>query len=348
MSLYKKLKAKNKSIYTLDYTLNNPALLFALLYKNRWSNYLNNKKSQLFSSINPPLPYTLQIEPVCGCNLNCPLCPVGNKTLKRKKGHMTLNTFKRTIDQLQDSVAYVYLTNWGEPLINKDIFRMIEYARKKNIFVSLSTNGYFLTEDKIKGILDSGLNFIRISIDGASQKTYLTYRAGSNFEKVKKNIQKLVLERGNKKYPFIEIQFIIMKHNEHEIPKIKQLAKQLGVDKLSLKTLLIYKKDDIEKYLPTKKEYRRYIITQGNVKPKKRKKCYLPWLQMVINWNGDVSVCCVDENVNIKMGNINKQTAKEIWNGKKYRAFRKLLLKDPSKIKICSTCSAIQPRFIED
>lgn len=348
MSLYKKLKGKYKSLYTLDYVINNPALLSALFHKNRWLNYIKNKKEGLFNSLTPTLPYTLQIEPVCGCNLNCPLCPVGNKTLKRKEGHMTFDTFKRTIDQLQDSVAYIYLTNWGEPLLNKDIFKMIRYAREKNIFVSLSTNGYFLIEDKIQNILDSGLNFIRISIDGASQETYLNYREGSDFEKVKNNLQRLVLDRGNKKYPFIEMQFIIMKHNEHEIPKIKQLAKQLGVDKLSLKTLLIYKKDDIGKYLPTKKEYRRYTITQGTAEPKKRKKCYLPWLQMVVNWNGDISVCCVDYDVNLKMGNINEQTAKEIWHSTKYVAFRKQILKDPSKIKICSTCSAIQQRFIED
>ena len=127
-----------------------------------------------------------------------------------------------------------------------------------------------------------------------------------------------------------------MKHNEQEIDKIIKIAKQIGVDTLFFKSIGIMDtevKEDIKKYLPTKKEFIRKSFE------KIENKCDYLWEEITINVDGSVVPCCRDANNKYVFGNIFKQNFKQIWNNKKYQNFRKTILKNKKSINICKFCS---------
>lgn len=290
-------------------------------------------------------PLTLMIEPTNICNLKCPLCPTGAGLIKRKKGFLTFYNFKKVIDEIGDYIIHLRLWNWGEPLLNKDIFRIISYAKKKEIFTNLSTNSHFLNKEIAKKLIKSKLDELIISLDGASEETYKEYRKGGDFKKVIDSIKFLVNEKNrlNKKLPYINLQFIIMKHNEKEIDKIKNLAKKINVDELSFKTVGImnyFSNEDIKKYLPDEGIYSRYIIKNNKLTPKRKIKnwCDFLWGEMTINWDGDAVPCCFDMNNLHVFGNVFNQRVKEVWNNKNYINFRKMILKNKKEITLCKEC----------
>ncbi len=290
-------------------------------------------------------PLTLMIEPTNTCNLKCPLCPTGAGLIKREKGFLTFTNFKKVIDEAGDYIIHLRLWNWGEPLLNKNIFEMISYAKQKKIIVNLSTNSSFLTKEIVTRLINSGLDELIVSLDGACEETYQKYRKGGDFKKVVDSIRFLADEkkRLNKKTPSVKLQFIIMKHNEHEIEKMKSLAKIMGIDELSFKTAGImdyFSTEDIKKYLPCKKEYSRYTINNGRVISKKRVNnwCDSLWEEIIVNWDGSVVPCCFDMNNLFVLGNAFSDKIKDIWNNKKYISFRKTVLKNKKSISLCKDC----------
>jgi radical SAM protein with 4Fe4S-binding SPASM domain len=115
---------------------------------------------------------------------------------------------------------------------------MIEYAREKNIYVWSSTNGHFLSEENIRETIASGLNKLVISLDGTDQETYQQYRVSGSYQKVVEGLRDFVRIRNEAgiRLPHLEIQFLVLKSNEHQIKEIKKLGNSLGVDRVVLKT----------------------------------------------------------------------------------------------------------------
>lgn len=321
-------------------------LKYLLFTRKKLINFLLCKISKRLKLIRPlGYPSTLMIEPTNICNLKCPLCPTGAGLIKRKKGYLSFSDFKKVVDEIKDHIFHLRLWNWGEPLLNKEIFKFISYAKSKKIFVNLSTNSSFLDEEITKKIIYSGLDELIISLDGASDKTYNQYRKGGNFQKVLKAIESLVFEKNklHKQTPHIKLQFILMKNNEHEIEKIKRLAKKIGVDELVFKTVGImdyFSQEDIKKYLPSNKKYSRYDFSNGTIASKifLKNSCDSLWEETVVNWDGEVVPCCFDMNNIFSFGNAFSESIKSIWRGQKYSSFRKLILTKKSKIPLCKNC----------
>lgn len=331
------MKLKNKLKYFLKYVILNPRKLL---------NFFLYKISKFFK-INPPLnfPTTIMIEPTNICNLHCPLCPTGAGLIKREKGYISFNNFKKVFLPYSKYAFHLRLWNWGEPLLNNDLPEIISFAKSKNLFVNVSTNSSFLNKDISKKIIDSGLDELIISLDGASKETYKNYRKGGDFEKIIDSIKFLTSykKKIKKLTPYIKLQFIIMKYNEHEIEKIKILSKKLGVDELIFKTVGIMDyslKEDIKKYLPINKKYSRYSLEEGSVKSKNNlsNNCDFIWNEIVINWDGTVVPCCFDMNNSHVLGNSLNQSIKEIWKGEKYKQFRESILKNKKSIPLCKNC----------
>lgn len=331
------MKIKRKIKYFTKYILLHPSRLINLL-ETRIS-----KKLKLAKVLG--YPPTLMMEPTNICNLKCPLCPTGAGFIKRAKGFLAFQNFKKVIDELFLYIYHLRLWNWGEPLLNKELFQMISYAKRKKIFVNLSTNSYFLDKNISNQVIKSGLDELIISLDGASEETYKKYRKGGDFKKVIESIRFLVNEKKRLKCdtPHIKLQFIIMKSNENEIQKIKSLSNHLGVDELVFKTVGImdyFSKEDIKKYLPQNKKYSRYLLNNNRVMPKKKVKneCDFLWNEIVVNWDGSVVPCCFDMNNLFVLGNAFQDKIKEIWNNKKIIHLRKTILKNKKSIALCKDC----------
>ncbi len=288
-------------------------------------------------------PMSFSIEPTNRCNLNCPECPSGLGELTRPLGLLSFEKFKVWIDQIKDHAFYVQLYFQGEPFINKDLPEMLDYARKQNIYTSISTNGLLLNNKNIKQILDSPPDKLIFSIDGLDEETYQNYRVGGKFEDVDKSFRMFMKEKKKRKQkkPFVEFQFIVMKQNEHQIESVKKYAKELGVDKVALKTMQVSSYESAIHYLPKNKKYSRYKIENGTFKIKKKlgNRCFALWRTSVITWDGIVVPCCFDKDATYKLGNIIQNNFSEIWTNINYNNFRQGVLNDRASIPICTNCT---------
>jgi len=297
----------------------------------------------LKKSIHVGMPVSVSVEPTTSCNLHCPECPSGKRIFTRPTGSLSVDLFLNIIKDIQSSIVYLTLYFQGEPYLNHNFFIFVNEARKRNIYVATSTNGHFLDKDNAKKTIESGLNRLIISVDGANQLTYEKYRKGGNLEKVKEGIKNLVEARNEGTNTlYIILQFIVFKFNEEEIKEIKALAIDLGVDELQLKTAQIYNYQNGNPLIPSNDKYSRYNKKDDGtyqLKRQSKNKCFRMWSSSVISWDGLVVPCCFDKDAEFKMGDLKKETFKTIWNSTKYNDFRNEILKNRTTINICTNCS---------
>ncbi len=287
------------------------------------------------------MPYSISIEPTNFCNLQCPLCPVGKNTLGRKKGFMDLESYKRLIDETSPYLFNLLLSVWGEPMLHKDIYGMISYAKKKKIKVTVMTNGHFFdTEEAVQRLVDSKLDNLLLALDAVDQETLAKYRKNGNYQKIVDGIKSIVKEkkRQNSRYPRLELQFVVMKHNQHQIKDIKKLARQLQVDTFVLKTTIVNTKEEAEQFQPDDISLRRNRREVKNG-------CPSLWTDATVYWDGSVVPCCIDYKSEHLFGNIENEDLKHIWNNKKFMRFRGQVLKNKKALNLCSSCPGGDDNF---
>jgi len=318
-------------------------------------------------------PYVMLMDPVGYCNLKCPFCSTGNGSLSRDKQKLSLSTFKHIIDHLGPYLFKLQLYNWGEPLLNKDLPQMVKHVKKHNVVTEISTNLSFpMSEEYAEEIVDSGLDFMLCSIDGASQETYEKYRVGGNFELTMKNMKMLNKKKKEKKLktPLIIWRFLVFRHNQHEIEKAKKMAKELGVE---MKFIRPFVRDDKPEWASTLPEFTplehfnpeiqnkdpsdsQQLITISKNKNEKKetfpstsekdsnlsnenpKPCTWLWSSITINANSSVSPCCAITEQKNDFGVV-EDSIKSVWNNENYRSARAIFNgTTPGPKTICHSC----------
>lgn len=324
-------------------------LLAQTLSLQKVYNFLQIYQSFHFSrwkgrSFHKGMPVKIGIEPTTSCNLRCPECPSGLRSFTRPTGMLNQTLHREIIDQLYRELVFLLLYFQGEPYLNPGFLDMAAYARDKGIYAATSTNGHYLTEEKCRLTIESRLSEVIISIDGTTQETYQAYRVGGNLEKVKAGVRNLVEARkaAGTVYPFIMIQFLVVKPNEHQIADIQQMGRDLGVDKVVFKTAQIYDYEDGSELIPTLDRYSRYKKDSNgkySIKNTLDNQCWKLWHGAEITWDGKVLPCCFDKDAQHEMGNLQNQSFREIWQSTPYEDFRNQLLTSRSEIEMCRNCS---------
>ena len=290
-------------------------------------------------------PISISFEPTTSCNLRCPECPSGLRAFTRPTGMLERNFFNETIDQLHKDLTYLVFYFQGEPYLNPSFLEMVKYAHSKKIYTATSTNAHYLNDKNAKATIESGLDRLIISIDGTTQETYQQYRVGGKLDKVLEGARNIVKWKKDLKSrtPFIIFQFLVVRHNEHQIEDIHSLAKEIGVDQVRLKTAQVYDyENDPNQLIPTNNKYSRYKKNrQGKMefKGNNQKHCWRLWHDPVITWDGSVVPCCFDKDAQHKLGDLSKQSFKELWHNKDYQNFRSKVLESRKNIDICENCS---------
>ncbi|MEN7548725.1 SPASM domain-containing protein [Rapidithrix thailandica] len=303
-------------------------------YWSRWTGKANIKG----------LPLSIAFEPTTACNLRCPECPSGLRAFSRATGNLKGDLFKRTIDELHETLLYLIFYFQGEPFIHPKFLDLVQYASSKKIYTATSTNGHFLTDTIARKTVESGLDRLIISIDGTTQEVYQSYRKEGDLEKVIAGTKNVIKWKKSLKSrtPHIVFQFLVVRPNEHQIADVKKLAKELGVDEVGLKTAQIYDYENGSPLIPTIDRYSRYARQADGsytIKNKLVDGCWKMWHSCVITWDGLVVPCCFDKDAHHRLGDLQKGSFSELWNSRPYQGFRQTLLRSRSKIEMCKNCT---------
>ncbi len=289
------------------------------------------------------VPFNVSIEPTTNCNLGCPECPSGLKQFTRPTGNLEYSFYKKTIDEIGESLIYLYFYFQGEPYMHPRFLELVKYAAEKNIYTVTSTNAHYLTERKARETVESGLDRILISIDGTTQETYEQYRVGGKLEKVIEGTKNLVKARRElkSKTPHIIFQFLVVKPNEHQIEEVQKLGKELGVDEVKLKTAQVYDYENGNDLIPSIDRYSRYKEKNGKytIKNELLNHCWKLWHSCVITWDGRIVPCCFDKDAQHQLGDLNEKSFRDIWQSTLYQSFRSRILSSRKEIDICTNCS---------
>ena len=290
-----------------------------------------------FSTKVPP-PSFASYEPTNVCNLACEMCPSGKGMLKRPRGTANMDLYRKFITENRKTLTNIMLHFQGEPLMFQQLGEMIGFARQNRIHTMFSTNGQLLAQS-IDLIRNARPDHIIVSLDGLSDETYTKYRVGGKVQNVFDGLEKLS-QLPIKERPYIELQFLVFSHNEHEIPKLKNLKKKYSIDKITLKSAQIYEESQID-FLPENQKYSRYNISNGKIKLKKESEnhCKRLIFGTVVCFDGRVVPCCFDKDADHEFGNISNQSLAEIRNSEKFRNFVKQVFTQRNGIEICNNCT---------
>lgn len=279
------------------------------------------------------LPVISNIEATNACGMKCIMCP--RRYMKRKIGFIDIKLFEKIIRQLKAN-SRICLHHFGDPLLHPKIGELIRICNKYGIKTSLATNPTSLTKEKIKEILDAGLYYLHISLDGANKETYEKIRGGvANYELALKQIQDFLDEKNKRKssLPVTTIAIINMKETEKDIKEFKEKwGKKRGIDKVEVKEFISW-----DGSMP---EITNLAREQSHkVKRKEYYPCIWPWAKVTVLWDGRVAACCFDYDGKCILGDLKKQRLEEIWNSKRMKQFREQNIKNSfPKGHLCQNC----------
>lgn len=255
---------------------------------------------------------------VCNsCVLHCPLCATGRGDKSQTKAIMKFEDFKNIFDRVKKYTFFIWLYNWGEPFLCKDIFKIINYCHESNVGVKLDSNLNYYNDEVLKSIVKSKIDYLSLSIDGFTQKKYQFYRRGGNLKKVLEGIKRIqVLKRDfQTKYPILVWQFLINNENKDEITRAQRWAKENKVDIFEARPLSLLTEVD-SKY--SEKDYKKFLsktgVSKEAVKARNNPRhCRYLWDSFAVNPNGSFCSCPVIYKNSDTFGCFRKNDKRGIW-----------------------------------
>jgi MoaA/NifB/PqqE/SkfB family radical SAM enzyme len=327
-----------------------------------------------------PLPAFVQIEPVGQCNLRCRMCPIQFRTdgtPAHPPAFLSFDHFTALLGQFP-GVRELHLQGMGEPLMHPRFFDMVRHAAGRGIEVSTNSNLTLLSERRADECVRSGLRRLHVSLDGASAPVYESIRVRAKFDRVLRNVRRLVDARARSGGPCPEIRVVAvaMRENLHEMPGLVELAAALGVDALDVQHLC---HDFGEQGLPPQyRPMRAFVDDQtllaedpGRVahyfaaasamarqrglplrlpelaprKPREGRRCDWPWRGAYLSYAGDAMPCCmVSTPDRVNFGNMAREGVAKVWESAAYSDFR-ARLEDGPPPDVCRTCAVYNGTF---
>ncbi|MEN6318289.1 MAG: radical SAM protein [Syntrophaceae bacterium] len=261
---------------------------------------------------------SIVIEPTNRCTLRCEVCPT-KEDMTRKKGFMDFELYKKIIDE-NSNVEFINLFLWGEPLLHPRIIDMIQYAKEKSIEVTFYSNGTLLDQEMSRRILETGVDRVTVSLDGVDEM----YEKSRNYpyEKVERNILGL-LELRNEMHvrTAIDVSMVISEETECGVEAFEKRWTSVA-DTVRMQRHNTYEKKERSKSC--------FELWRGNV---------------LVHWDGTVVPCFIDYDATVKLGDANKQTLREIYNGKEFQQIRAMHAKGNFP-EICHFCTEYESKIV--
>jgi len=276
------------------------------------------------------LPVEYIVETTAKCNLYCPMCT--RETHLQPKADMSDAIFERLVGESAGSAEHMMLIGLGEPFMDPRIFDRIEYCHRHSIATLLSTNGTFLDERLAARVLDSPLDEITLSFDGAKKETFEFYRKGAKFEKVRDNFVRFARMKHERRSKLqVVVQMVRMEGNAGEVGDFLAFWSALpGVDQVRIK------EDETNLMRPD----------AGHAAEDWKHPCHYLWRgPMYVKQNGDVYPCCQSYMLDgAPLGNLADRSLVRIWNSAEMERMRRLHASGRGgEVDVCSRCCTTIP-----
>jgi radical SAM protein with 4Fe4S-binding SPASM domain len=330
----------------------------------------------------PPLPSHLQLEITSACNLRCMMCLVRYRPpVNKLAGAMRPELFHRLVDEVP-TLNRLTLQGLGEPLLSPYLMEMVGAAVARRITVGFNTNATLLNRRRAAELVDSRVDWLHVSLDGAGAAAYEAIRDGADFDAVVANLAGLVEVKraAGSATPWIRVVFVAMRDNVTELPDLVRLLGRIGVDELHVQNLShsfsdtdpAGRYDDIRRFtadqaLWTGADADRAAAAFGEaarvardhglrlrlphlgvpapVARSQGRGCSWPWTAAYITSTGVVQPCCmVMGDDRVSLGRLSEQSFPQIWCGEPYREFRRRLSGDDPP-DVCQGCSLYRHAF---
>ncbi len=276
------------------------------------------------------LPVEYIVETTAKCNLYCPMCP--RETYRQPKEDMAEEIFRRLVAETAPAAEHMMLIGLGEPLLDERIFERIAYCARHGIATLLSTNGTLLDERAAARLLDSPLEHVTLSFDGARRETFEYYRKGARFEQVRENFVRFCRMKHERRSRLqIVVQMVRLERNAGEVEEFRRFWSAVpGVD------LVRVKEDETR------------LLRPGAAHPPEhfRHPCHYLWRgPLYVKHNGEVYPCCQSYALGGRpLGRIPERSLAELWNAPEIQRMRELHARGRGgEIEICSRCCTTLP-----
>ena len=310
-------------------------------------------------------PVCLYLETTNRCNLLCTTCPRTYEELE-PPADMSWELFTTIVDQIPDLKRAV-LHGVGEPMLVKNLGRMVRYLKDRGVYVLFNTNGTVLNEKNGRAMIEAGLDEMRVSLDAANAKSYLAVRGKNYFDRILRNVRAFreLQEREGHDKPRVSAWLTGLRETVQELPAFVRVAAETGVKEVYLQRLVFFEDESIGMARPDQALYEQmnrdeagYIEEAETVarslgltfsasgaasEPGMSLKrnddgspwalCRRPWTVMYFTANGRALPCCIAPfsqrgYENYTLGDATQDTLRDIWNGAAYTSFREALLSD--------------------
>ena len=320
------------------------------------------------------LPQNLYLEVTNRCNLKCRACILYQGGWEPARD-VTFDEMVGITDQLPE-LEQIALHGIGEPILNAELAAMIRHLKNRNVYVLFNSNGILIDKKRQYELITAGLDELRISLDAASPQGYRAMRNSDQFERIVDNLHALVEHRKqlHVSHPKLSLWYLGTRENIAELPDFIRLADAIGIKDVYLQRLVYFQDGagygvalpektlmdsdgKTREYLNQSQNLAEQFGIQFNASGRNTplesvrgdtaghpswKQCFRPRTLMYITANGNVLPCCISPFATsdysaIILGNVFESSLKEIWQGPKYRNFRKAHQTD-SPPKCCRGC----------
>ena len=289
-------------------------------------------------------PIHLHIELTNYCNLKCPVCPTGIGSLDRQPVAMDPALFEHLMNEVGPYLLTAHLFGWGESLLHPQLANILRFTQNRGIVTFLSTNGQNLNDEEVlQALINYPPTYLIVAIDGLTDETNSTYRVGAKLEPALTGVRRLARTRRQKglQLPILHLRYMVMKHNEHELPQLPAFAAENQFDVLTIRTLsIIDAPDDTHHELkPNNEKYRAYGYENNKRISRPDFICEKAFIFPAVFADGTVVACEQDYSAQQPYGSLaDGSSFTDIWWSRKAAEIRRTIRDNPESFSFCRNC----------
>lgn len=289
-------------------------------------------------------PLHMHIELTNYCNLRCKVCPTGIGELNRPLGEIDPALFERLMNEVGPYLLTTSLWGWGEPLLHPQLADILRIVHNRGVITFIATNGQNLNDERVlQALIKYPPTYLIVAIDGLTDETYSKFRVGAKLAPVLAGVRHLARMKRQKglQLPILHFSYIVMKHNEHELPRLPKFAAENEFDILTFRTLAIIDapEDTHHELIPNDEKFRAYGYINNQRISRADFICEKASIFPAVFADGTVVSCAQDCNAQQPYGSLaDGRSFGDIWWSKQATEIRRTIRDNPDDFSWCRNC----------